>query len=132
MFLILFHLEINDKSKDLCSVSISAISVLREAIHLEPALGCFFDKCYWAARWWWSNKKWELLPFLSKDMMSPYFLRPLETLFWCPAECQNQSRRAKLSSFTQRFLNQLQSPTAPLRLEVLFCFRPVHSRKTLC
>ena len=24
--------------------------------------------------------------------MSPYFLRPLETLFWCPAECQNQSR----------------------------------------
>ena len=28
----------------------------------------------------------------SLDMMSPYFLRPLETLFWCPAECQNQSR----------------------------------------
>ena len=70
---------------------------------------------------------------LSKDMMSPYFLRPLKTLFWCPAECQNQSRAAfnaaprrwrrrrdapmlytepKLSSFTQRFLNQLQSPTA--------------------
>ena len=67
---------------------------------------------------------------LSKDMMSPYFLRPLKTLFWCPAECQNQSRAGsnaavaepppprlcytepKLSSFTQRFLNQLQSPTA--------------------
>ena len=26
--------------------------------------------------------------------MSPYFLRHLKTLFWCPAECQNQSRVA--------------------------------------
>ena len=37
-----------------------------------------------------TGKKTSLLASL--DMMSPYFLRPLETLFWCPAECQNQSR----------------------------------------
>ena len=47
------------------------------------------------------------------DMMSLTFLCLLETLFWCPAECQNQSRaKAFFAPFTQRFLNQLQSPTA--------------------
>ena len=77
--------------------------------------------------------------------MSPYFLRPLKTLFWCPAECQNQSRAGsnaavaepppprlcytepKLSSFTQRFLNQLQSPTA----QPGFFFRQAHQCSTV-
>lgn len=84
---------------------------------------------------------------LSKDMMSPYFLRPLKTLFWCPAECQNQSRAGsnaavaepppprlcytepKLSSFTQRFLNQLQSPTAQ---PGFFCARHTSAVQCKC
>ena len=38
-----------------------------------------------------------------------------------PSRVSKSISRAKLSSFTQRFLNQLQSPTAPL-LKEFFCF----------
>ena len=84
--------------------------------------------------WWWGDPLSSSGMFLRylwqrEKNLSACFFRYDESLLFAPSwdsllvpsRVSKSISRAKLSSFTQRFLNQLQSPTAPL-LKEFFCF----------